>query len=290
MARVRSNIGLHLSGLSSVSTSHLLPTIAALVCAAPSMAESTASLASPAGTTVTVTMTVSVTTALGTSTDSDTKVISTVALSDARVPEQAPPWNLITLDTLRITPAAASFHFDLFCFPFIGCQSLDIALANVVLVITAPITSAISATGNAGFASAPFHLTCDYAATGIATTSGSLSNPVNPNFGCRVSALAGNIMKFDQCTLSPVISVIEPASLPAGVTGMTVTLSANLSTCTLVGPWVAINPFDLDGDGNVSAADLAILLSQWGGKGEADFDGTGSVDAADLSALLGNWD
>jgi len=289
MARVRSKIGMHASSLASVSTSHLLPTIAALACAAPSMAESTASLASPAGTTVTVTMTVSVTTSIGTSTDSDTKVISTVALSDARVLEQAPPWNSITLDTLRIDPADASFHFDLFCFPILGCQSLDIALTNLFLETTAPITSAISATGQAGFASAPFFLTGSYSTTGVATTSGVLANPVNPNFGCRVSALAGNIMKFDQCTLSPVTSVIDPASLPAGVTGLTVTLNANLATCTLVGPWVAINPFDLDGDGNVGAADLSILLSQWGGKGEADYDGSGTVDASDLSTLLANW-
>lgn len=289
MARVRSRIGTHASGSVSVSASPLAAAIAAIAFATPALAESTASLASPTGTTVTVTMTVTVTTSLGTSTDSDTKVISTVALSDARVPEQAPPWSSITLDTLRIDPADASFHFDLFCFPFLGCQSLDVALTNLFLETTAPVTSALSTTGQAGFASAPFFLTGSYSTTGVATTSGVLANPVNPNFGCRVSALAGNIMKFDQCTLSPVTSVIDPASLPAGVTALTVTLNANLSTCTLVGPWVAVNPFDLDGDGNVGAADLSILLSQWGGKGEADYDGSGTVDASDLSTLLANW-
>ncbi|MDZ4830981.1 MAG: hypothetical protein SGJ09_12385 [Phycisphaerae bacterium] len=46
---------------------------------------------------------------------------------------------------------------------------------------------------------------------------------------------------------------------------------------------------DLDGDGQVLASDLAILLGQWGGPGSGDLDGSGTVDAADLGALLGAW-
>ncbi|MFM1822554.1 MAG: hypothetical protein RI967_820 [Planctomycetota bacterium] len=47
---------------------------------------------------------------------------------------------------------------------------------------------------------------------------------------------------------------------------------------------------DLDGDGMVNAADLAILLGAWGpGAGPADLDGDGQVDASDLAILLGAW-
>jgi hypothetical protein len=46
---------------------------------------------------------------------------------------------------------------------------------------------------------------------------------------------------------------------------------------------------DLDGNGAVDAADLAILLGAWGGTGDADLDGNGTVDAADLAQLLGAW-
>jgi hypothetical protein len=46
---------------------------------------------------------------------------------------------------------------------------------------------------------------------------------------------------------------------------------------------------DLNGDGKVDAADLAILLGQWGGAGSADLNGSGAVDAADLAVLLGAW-
>lgn len=51
------------------------------------------------------------------------------------------------------------------------------------------------------------------------------------------------------------------------------------------------NPADLDGDGIVGAADLAILLGSWGScEGcPADLDGDGVVGAADLAILLGSW-
>ncbi len=54
---------------------------------------------------------------------------------------------------------------------------------------------------------------------------------------------------------------------------------------------VALCSPDLDGDGAVTAADLAMLLGSWGPCPgcPADFDGDGSVSAADLAQLLGAW-
>jgi hypothetical protein len=47
---------------------------------------------------------------------------------------------------------------------------------------------------------------------------------------------------------------------------------------------------DLDGDGTVGAADLAILLGAWGESGvPSDLNGDGIVDPADLGLLLGAW-
>ncbi len=50
-------------------------------------------------------------------------------------------------------------------------------------------------------------------------------------------------------------------------------------------------PADLDGDGAVGAADLAMLLGSWGPcEGcPADLDGDGAVEAFDLALLLGSW-
>ena len=49
------------------------------------------------------------------------------------------------------------------------------------------------------------------------------------------------------------------------------------------------NPADLDGNGAVNAADLALLLGNWGGTGTGDVNGDGTVDATDLAELLGAW-
>ncbi len=49
---------------------------------------------------------------------------------------------------------------------------------------------------------------------------------------------------------------------------------------------------DLDGDRDIDAADLAILLGAWRtcpGCCPADIDGSGTVDATDLAILLGDW-
>jgi len=46
---------------------------------------------------------------------------------------------------------------------------------------------------------------------------------------------------------------------------------------------------DLNGDGVVNGADLAILLIQWGTNGAADLDNNGVVNGSDLAILLINW-
>jgi hypothetical protein len=51
---------------------------------------------------------------------------------------------------------------------------------------------------------------------------------------------------------------------------------------------VPIVEADLDGDGHVNGADLAILLAAWGTSG-ADLDDDGIVGGADLAILLGPW-
>ncbi|MDY7108258.1 MAG: hypothetical protein SYC29_06435 [Planctomycetota bacterium] len=46
---------------------------------------------------------------------------------------------------------------------------------------------------------------------------------------------------------------------------------------------------DLDGDCDVDAEDLLILLGNWGTSGPGDLDGNGLVNTADLLILLGSW-
>lgn len=53
-------------------------------------------------------------------------------------------------------------------------------------------------------------------------------------------------------------------------------------------PGASCLPADLNCDGEVGGADLAILLGAWGTNG-ADLDGDGAVGGADLAILLGAW-
>ena len=47
---------------------------------------------------------------------------------------------------------------------------------------------------------------------------------------------------------------------------------------------------DLDGNGTINGADLALLLNSWGAGGaRGDIDCSGSVDGADLAVLLNGW-
>lgn len=46
---------------------------------------------------------------------------------------------------------------------------------------------------------------------------------------------------------------------------------------------------DLNGDGDVGAADLAVLLGSWDGTGAGDLNGDGVVGAPDLAVMLSAW-
>lgn len=61
------------------------------------------------------------------------------------------------------------------------------------------------------------------------------------------------------------------------------------ATLDLVVETNACAPADLDCSGTVNAADLAILLGEWGTAGGADLNGDGTVEAQDLAILLGAW-
>jgi hypothetical protein len=52
--------------------------------------------------------------------------------------------------------------------------------------------------------------------------------------------------------------------------------------------WLAC-PTDLDHDGNVGGADLAMVLQSWAQPGAADFNHSGAVDAGDVAAVLSSW-
>jgi len=84
----------------------------------------------------------------------------------------------------------------------------------------------------------------------------------------------------------PACGVFAPANADNLVSGVSVAWPARLRG-TLSAPCPATCPADLDGNGDVGAADLSLVLASWGNpKSAADLDGDGDVGAADLSLLL----
>jgi Tol biopolymer transport system component len=101
------------------------------------------------------------------------------------------------------------------------------------------------------------------ALTGFANGESSFGTDMTPDGGLIVfGSLATNLVPFDQNGAGDVFV----RSFDVAVSG------------------------DLDGDEDVDAADLGLLLGAWGtGDPSADLDGNGIVDAADLAIILGAW-
>ncbi len=88
-----------------------------------------------------------------------------------------------------------------------------------------------------------------------------------------------------------------PTVLPPGGTAnllfdgsiASINLAQSLTFDIVADAAAQLDPADLNGDGSVDAADLAILLGAWGSIGPGDLSGNGSVGAEDLAILLGAW-
>ena len=84
---------------------------------------------------------------------------------------------------------------------------------------------------------------------------------------------------------------VYPADAPAATAIVIAPPSATDTNGDLVPDECQLPSADLNGDGAVNAADLAILLNSWGACAgcAADLDGNGTVGAADLAVLLNAW-
>ena len=80
-----------------------------------------------------------------------------------------------------------------------------------------------------------------------------------------------------------------PANLAAGTYSLSVVANGIASNPIPFVVTATPCPSDLNADGTVDGADLAILLGQWGLGAPGDIDGDGVVDGADLGSLLGAW-
>jgi len=216
-----------------------------------------APLASPAGSTATIRVTMAITTSFGSSTDDDIRTMaSTGAASTAFLPD-TPPFAATQVSALNFNFADTTFTFNFFCIPFIGCQTLNVALSNLAFTLEQPMCSAITpGTGAVNFPSAVMFASGGYSTSGIATTSGLLSGTGSGALGARVTNPGAGSVRFDQLALAAQVFVVDPASLPPPLTALTITIEPNLTNTTLVGPFaLSKKSFDGDADGTLDACD-----------------------------------
>ena len=84
-------------------------------------------------------------------------------------------------------------------------------------------------------------------------------------------------------------TIIDEVRVEWPVSGRTQRFFDVVSNQTLLVTEPVVTP-DLNGDGVVNGADLAVLLSAWGTESEtADLSGDGAVDGVDLALMLAAW-
>ena len=135
---------------------------------------------------------------------------------------------------------------------------------------------------------------------GIACFYDDSSSATQDNIRCGILTAKGSVAStVDVAVSSGVKYRLGAAAAPAdgtllfwqggASTGASDVYGGRMNADGTLGPAPSSNPADLNGDGMIDAADLSLLLSNWGNSGVGDIDGDGTVGASDLSALLDAW-
>lgn len=268
---------------------HMMKTaVVTLVATTAAHATSQATVSIAPNTTIQATVRIDIThSTFGSSNDTEQRNHSLSGPMHITMSPNNPPWANIGQDSMNLALGGALYNFQFFCFPFIGCQNLNVNLQSVIISMTAPATSPLSGTGNYTMSNVPVNLHAEYSTTGIDTGTYVLDQPANVTITGRLTQNAG-VAKIDQFSLGSLIFDVPPASLPANVTAIRLTITPNLSQVSFTGPWSVIPSPDFNGDGLVNGLDLGVLLSGWG-SAQGDINGDGTTDGADLGLVLSAW-
>ena len=119
-----------------------------------------------------------------------------------------------------------------------------------------------------------------------ASATGGAVRWTGPSYAANVN---GNALRFSTLYNFSFDSNAAPAAGSATLGLFKPGTEPSIAIATQVPSGPAGDPSDLNGDGSVNAADLALLLGNWGGIGVGDVNDDGGVDAADLAIMLGSW-
>ncbi|MDA1177453.1 MAG: hypothetical protein O2931_01525 [Planctomycetota bacterium] len=92
----------------------------------------------------------------------------------------------------------------------------------------------------------------------------------------------------DEAGISRLWGGIHPSfdDFPARIMGSEIGKNAFLVAKNL---FIGAGDTDLNGDGSIDGADVAMLFNNWAGSGVGDCTGDGIVDGADLALVFGDW-
>lgn len=273
-----------------------LPTALAafMVTASPAFADATADINVDAGSVATVELVVEITTAFGTDIDDDVVSKTFTGSGLAVVDSDVPPFLSLALPTLSFDLGSADFSLEFFCLPIIGCQPLNVTVANFMIGLDAGGVSGPVKGGTASFPNAPFVSSFDYEVSGLADIVGSNVVPEIYPFSVDVALAAGDNLVVSNIDLEPIVFEIPPKDLPIGIGPVIITANVDLSAASLSGLLVSDGndcEGDFNGDGVVNGADFGAILAAWGiCKGcPEDLNGDGLVSGADVGAFLALW-
>lgn len=130
--------------------------------------------------------------------------------------------------------------------------------------------------------------------TGHAATAVSIAVEPTPGWSATPAESTTAILAPGESTTVPI--EVQPG--PAAASGeLLLSARREIDSATRAFAWLAVElsalSADLDGNGVVNGADLAILLGAWGpcrtAPCPADLNGDGVIDGTDLAILLGEW-
>ena len=235
----------------------------------PARAAVDSTMLTPAGSSASVRIVITISTSLGTSTDDDTRTMTTTGTAHAAFVPNRAPFGHTQFNAMDVTFSNTTFVFKFFCLPFIGCQTLNVTVNDLRLILVEPACSPIAAGGGVVFANPLVNMSGSYVTTGIASSSGSFDEIGTGQLSGRITNPTSSTVKLDQLGIAEQTIVVDPASLPSGVNALTIVIQPNLTNTTLSGAFApAQTNYDADNDGIFDACDTCT-----------DTDGDGYGDA-----------
>ena len=205
----------------------------------------------------------------------------------ARLEPSMAPFHSIDISAMEITTTHGYYSLDFFC-RLLGCQHADVHAELTTHTLLAPVH--IDLTSLSFTFTAEFLVHFVNSSTGVFTGSQDLTGTIPITVSGSIVP-GPNGAQLRNITMSEYFLPVPPALLPLGVTANSYIRVLPNEANFMTGGWTVVSPADINGDGAVNGADLAVLLGAWGpnATSPADINDDGAVDGVDLAQVLSNW-